>query len=96
MRQIKVMVDYQCHPLWEISPGLYGEIDPNALPISMGLKQKLADWAAEFDETLDMTNPANSGFKSVEVESAFKARGIKLAEQLQNELGRDFIVSVKV
>lgn len=96
MRQIKVMADYQCHPVWEISPGAYDEIDPDALSIAGGLKQKLTDWAASFGETLDIENPANSGFKSIEVEAAFKARGIQLAEQLQKELGPDFMVSVKV
>ncbi len=96
MRQIKVMVDYQCHPLWDLSPGSYGDIDPNTLPISTELKRRLTDWAAEFDETLDMADPANSGFKSVEVESAFKARGIQLAEQLQKDLGPNFLVSVGV
>ncbi|OAI75554.1 hypothetical protein RSP799_23330 [Ralstonia solanacearum] len=96
MRKIKVMADYQCHPLWDISPGAYGDIDPNTLPISEGLKQKLTDWAASFDETLDIEDPAKSGFKSIEVEAAFKARGIQLAEQLQKELGPGFMVSVKV
>lgn len=96
MRNIKVMADYQCHPLWELSPGECGDIDPNTLPISEELKQKLTDWAALFDETLDISDPANSGFKSGEVESDFKAQGIKLAEQLQKELGPGFLVSVKV
>ncbi|WP_254706904.1 hypothetical protein [Ralstonia pseudosolanacearum] len=61
-----------------------------------GLKQKLTDWAASFDETLHIENPANSGFKSIEVEAAFKERGIQLAEQLQKELGPGFMVSVTV
>ena len=96
MRKIKVMADYQCHPLWDMSPGAYGDIDPNALPISDQLKQRLADWARAFDETLNMADPASSGFKSIEAEAAFKERGIQLAEQLQNELGPEFLISVKV
>jgi hypothetical protein len=96
MRTIKVMADYQCHPLWDMSPGLYGDVDPNMLPISAKLKQQFADWARVFDKTLNMSDPANSGFKSAKAEAAFKAQGIQLAEQLQNELGDDFIVSVKV
>ncbi len=96
MRKIKVMTDYECHPLWDLSSGSYGDIDPNTLPISTELKQKLTDWAAAFDEALDMVDTANSGFKSAEVESVFKAQGIRFAEQLQKELGTDFLVSVKV
>ncbi|OAI76939.1 hypothetical protein RSP799_19475 [Ralstonia solanacearum] len=96
MRKIKVMADYQCHPLWDPPTGAYGDIDPSTLPITEGLKHKLINWAASFDETLDVADPANSGFKSIEVEAAFKARGIQLAEQLQKELGSGFLVSVKV
>lgn len=95
MRKIKVMADYQCHPLWDMSPGMYGDVDPNTLPISMELKQQFADWARVFDETLDMSDPASSGFKSTEAEAAFKAKGVQLAELLQKELGVDFLVSVK-
>lgn len=96
MRKIKLMADYQCHPLWDMSPGVYGDIDPNALPISNELRRRLADWARAFDETLDMLDPASSGFKCVEAEAAFKRQGIQLAEQLQNELGPEFLVSANV
>ncbi|MCL9845574.1 hypothetical protein [Ralstonia solanacearum] len=90
------MADYQCHPLWDLSPRSYEDIDPDTLPISEGLKKKISDWAAVFDETLDIADPANSGLKSGEVEADFKAQGIKIAEQLQKELGPGFMVSVKV
>ncbi|MGF6604820.1 hypothetical protein P3T23_009576 [Paraburkholderia sp. GAS448] len=96
MRKIKVMADYQCHPLWDMSPGMYGDIDPNTLPISVELKQQFVDWARVFDETLDMSDPASSGFKSSEAAAAFRAKGVQLAEQLQKELGADFLISVKV
>lgn len=96
MRKIKVMADYQCHPLWDMSPGMYGDVDPNTLPISMELKRQFADWAQMFDETLDMSDPASSGFKSAESKTDFKAKGSELAEQLQKELGVDFLVSLKV
>ncbi|QYD68217.1 hypothetical protein KZJ38_18380 [Paraburkholderia edwinii] len=96
MKKIKLMADYQCHPLWDMSPGSYGDIDPGTLPISAELRQMLTDWAREFDETLDMADPAKSGFKSEAAEAAFKARGTQLADQLQDELGPDFFISVKV
>ncbi|NUA31394.1 hypothetical protein FCJ59_32490 [Cupriavidus basilensis] len=90
------MADYQCHPIWDMSPGMYGDIDPNTLPISADLRQKLADWARVFDETLDTEDPVNSGFKSDEMKAEFKEQGIKLAKQLKQELGSEFVVSVKV
>jgi hypothetical protein len=91
MREIKVMADYQCHLLWDMSPGMYGEVAPNTLPISVELKRQFADWARVFDETLDMSDPASSGLKSVEAETAFKAKVVELAEQLQKEIGVDFL-----
>jgi hypothetical protein len=96
VKKIKVMADYQCHPLWDLSPGMYGDVDPNSLPTSTELRQQLADWARAFDETLDMADPANSGFANAEEEAAFKAEGIRLAERLQHELGSEFIVSIMV
>lgn len=96
MRKIKVMADYQCHPLWDVSPEMYGDVDPNTLPISTELKQQLADWAREFDETLNMSDPASSGFKSSEAEAAFKMKGVQISEKLQEELGAGFLISVKV
>jgi hypothetical protein len=95
MKKIKVMADYQCHPLWDMSPGMYGDVDPNALPISSELKEQLADWARMFDETLNMADPVSSGFASTEADAAFQAQGIRLAERLRNELGPEFLVSAK-
>lgn len=75
---------------------MYGDIDPNTLPISTELRQKLADWARVFDETLDIEDPVNSGFKNDEIKAGFKVQGIKLAKQLQQELGSEFVVSFAV
>jgi len=90
------MADYQCHPLWDMSPGKYGDIDPNTLPISSELKRRLIDWARIFDDTLDVSDPVNSGFKSAEAKSTFEAQGVQLAKQLQSELGSEFQVSIKI
>lgn len=96
MRNIKLMADYQCHPLWNMSPGEYGDIDPCELPISKGLQLRLSKWAATFDETLNADYPPNSGFKTEELEREFKREGKRLAESLRNELGPDFSISLKV
>jgi hypothetical protein len=45
MKNIKLMADYQCHPLWNMSPGEYGDINPDDLPISQELKDQLNAWA---------------------------------------------------
>ena len=96
MRKIKVMADYQCYPLWDMAPGMYGDVDPNSLPISAELKRQFIDWAQAFDATLNMDDPASSGFKSEEAAAAFKACGLQLARRLQLELGTDAEVSVQM
>lgn len=96
MRAIKVMADYQCFPLWEASPGEVGNIDPESLPISQGLKARLHAWARAFDATLNMDYPPDSGFESDEAEAEFKREGYHLAEQLKRELGPEFTITVHV
>lgn len=96
MKILKLMADYQCHPLWDMSPDEYGDIDPCGLPISKELQLRLSKWASTYDETLDIDYPPNSGFKSEELEREFKQEGERLAESLRNELGPDFSIFLKI
>ncbi|MFJ4346684.1 hypothetical protein [Pseudomonas sp. NPDC089401] len=96
MKNIKLMADYQCYPLWHMSPDEYGDIDPCELPISEALQVRLLRWAALYNETLDVDYPPNSKFKSEELEREFKQEGERLAESLRNELGPDFSIFLKV
>ncbi len=96
MKSIKLMADYQCHPLWNMSPGEYGDIAPCELPISKELQLRLSKWAAMYDETLDADYPPNSGFRSEELELEFKREGERLAESLRGELGPDFSIIFKI
>lgn len=96
MKNIKLMADYQCHPLWNMSPDEYGDIDPCNLPISEELKLRLSKWAFTYDETMDADYPPNSGFKSEELEREFKQEGEQLAEILRDELGPDFSIVFKI
>jgi hypothetical protein len=96
MKSIKLMADYQCHPLWDMSPGQYGDINPDDLPVSQGLKDRLSAWARAFDATLNMDYPPDSGFESEDAEAEFKREGYRLAEQLKDELGPGVTVTVHV
>ena len=96
MRIIKLMADYNCHPLWEASPGVIGNIDPNELPLSEGLRQSLAEWARIYDATLNINDPASSGFPDANAEAVFKKMAHELGERLKNELGDTFPIVVKV
>jgi len=96
MRVIKLMADYQCFPLWKASPGAVGNINPQNLPISSSLKQRLMTWAAKFDATLNMNDPAKSGFESEQASSEFRQEGEILAQCLQEELGVAYVVTKKL
>lgn len=96
MRTIRLMADYQCFPLWEASPGKVGNINPGSLPISHDLQTGLAMWAKTYDLTLNMDDPASSGFESDDAEASFKKIGNELAVRLRDELGPGFTVKVKL
>jgi hypothetical protein len=90
------MADYKCFPLWEASPGVVGNINPQDLPISWPLKQELMAWAAKFDATLDIDNPVSSGFKNEELANQFQQEGEILAQRLQEELRATCVVTKKL
>ena len=96
MKTIKLMADYHCNPLWDATAGAIGNIDPDQLPLSKSLRQALRQWAEEYDETLNISDPASSGFSSIDAEIQFKKKGSELGEQLKKELGDSFRVIVQV
>ncbi len=96
MKTIKLKADYQCHPLWDMTPQQYGDIDPDSLPISQNLKQQLAQWSRSYDRTLNMADPARSGFENAESEAEFIKAGHELAQKLRNELGPDITITVEI
>lgn len=64
MKTIKLMADYNCHPLWGTAPEDLGDISPEELPISSELKHSLRQWAERYDAILNMDDPMLSGFKN--------------------------------
>lgn len=96
MRTLKLMADYNCFPLWEASLGAIGNINPKDLPISKLLQNKLISWAAEFDDTLDIDNPIQSGFKDDLTLEKFNKIGAELVLQLRRELGVEYSIFLKL
>lgn len=94
MKFVKLMPDYQCFPLWDMTPGAYGDLDPKNLPISETLQAQLMNWARAYDETLNLDDPMKSGFKTVVAKDAFEAEGMRLADRLRKELGAEFEVQM--
>lgn len=93
MKKIKLMADYNCYPLWFNSPDEVGNIDPETLPISDSLKEELNDWSSQYDATLNLDDPLNSGFLTLAAESNFKQKGKKIQGKLQTELADDYEVT---
>ncbi|MFK3974357.1 hypothetical protein ACI2KS_26905 [Pseudomonas sp. NPDC087358] len=93
MKTIKLMADYQCHPLWHDSMDEFGDIDPQDLPLSSELRARLAQWARDYDQTLNLDAPQDSGFKSEALEAEFTAEGHRLASCLREELGAGYVIT---
>lgn len=96
MKTIKLMPDYHCYPLWDMTPYKYCDLDPQKLPISRPLQIQLMDWAKVYDETLNIEYPVDSGFSSVDTKNAFEAEGARLANRLRDELGPELTVEVSI
>lgn len=93
MKELKLMADYHCHPIWETSSESFGDISPEDLPISVELKNRLREWAKRYDDILNINDPASSGFKNEKEEKSFIDTGYKLAECLQRELGSAYKIT---
>ncbi|GAA1042353.1 hypothetical protein GCM10009566_43750 [Streptomyces murinus] len=85
---IKVMADYECHPLWLTGVDA-GDIEPgdSRLNLSPQLAQRFTTWAEQFDQTLNHDDPISSGFLTRQAEEEFVATGESLASDLARELG---------
>lgn len=84
VRRIKVMADYQCHPLWSMDDGTAGNIVPDALGLSAQLTHDLNAWAAEFDASINPDDPTQDRWSPAQ-RMAHEARGHALAQRLAAE-----------
>ncbi len=67
---------------------------PESLPLSSDLQERLWQWAATYDATLNRANPASSGFPTGAERQHFIRQGRILQDCLQQELGHNFKVEV--
>ncbi|MCY4137170.1 MAG: hypothetical protein OXF56_02755 [Rhodobacteraceae bacterium] len=81
---IKLMADYDCWPLWNLTE--VDNVDPETLPLSIATKQALSDWQQALDRTLNRDDPLQSGFETPEEEVAFNTEGWRLWDRLRKEL----------
>ena len=93
MREIKLMTDYDCYPLWEESSDGVDNIAPSSLPISESLAERIDAWGDEYDKTMNNEDPAASGFLSEQAMVIFEGKGKALFGELKQELGGEFTVT---
>jgi hypothetical protein len=91
------MADYGCWPLWSLGPdpSKIGPINPEVLPLSRGLTDRLLKWAEIFDRQLNLQDPCDV-FKAPEWTPEdvrwFEEEGWELWIQLRAELGAAYQV----
>ncbi|HEX2839988.1 hypothetical protein [Hyphomicrobium sp.] len=83
--RIKVMADYQCHPLWALDEDVYGDFAPEELNLSVELTNDLNAWAGSFTASLNPDDPAESLW-SEDQHRAHEALARPLAIRLAREL----------
>jgi len=93
-KKIKLMPDYECWCLWNLDPTNKDSynINPDKLPISSALKEKLSKWDQEYQLTFNEEYPPNSGFKTSQDQVRHNRVGNELAQRLQGELGEEYLV----
>lgn len=94
MRVLRFAPEFECHPVWEIRADELINMAPETLPISQSLAADINAWAKLFQENYRDDDPAQSGFVDPFRERQHVADGLKLAERLLDELGREWVLHV--
>jgi hypothetical protein len=81
VRRLRLMADYECHPLWAAG----GNLDPWTLGLPADLAEALSTWAADYTATLNQSDPRVSGFTDEPSARAWLAQGETLASRLRQE-----------
>ena len=93
MRNIKLMADYGCFPLWEATEKSLVNLNPEDLDLPKELSESLDQWASDYEATLNRGNPVISEFSSKEDGHKFEIQGRQLHQKLKKQLGLDFHVT---
>ena len=85
MVKIEMQPDYSCEPLWNLDTANFAY--PEDLPLLTKTVERLKKWQNVYDHLLDLEEPFNIGFKTIENSQIFEQEGLSIAEQIQSELG---------
>jgi len=70
-QKIRLTSDYDCEPLWSNGDAL----DSEELHLKATTISRLYKWQADYDATVDLEEPYNTGFKTPEARKEFEREG---------------------
>jgi hypothetical protein len=85
-KKIKLHADYYSFPVWWVESDTVVCFDPSQLPITSELLKRLMNWQDQYDSTLNMNDPIESGFENDIEEELFESEGLSLWAELREEL----------
>lgn len=91
-KQIKLMSDYHCYPLWWAGSAPVGNINPETLPLSPELISRLENWAKTFDSWMNFNEPNSAEAPAEREVQLFEEEGIRLWKELRRQLLPDYEV----
>lgn len=93
MIPLRLMAEYECHPVWLGPPEDVENVPADVLGISQGLAASIDDWAETYEATYRPDDPISSGFADEDSKRDFAEKGASLAARLQEELGQGYRVT---
>lgn len=94
--KIKLMPEYECYPTWVENDGMFDNIDPKELPISLDLANRITKWSDDYEKTYDKEDPRESRFLSNLDKNSFIEEGERLREELITELKQNYEVLLQI
>lgn len=88
---VKIMPEYECSPLWDVTTGPAKNLPVEDLALSRELADVITDWNRRFQETYCPDDPVASGFSNDADIRAFEEEGQVIRAQLELELGNDSV-----
>ena len=92
--RLMITYEYTVSPVRAVDDINYFE--PDELPLSLETIAQLSAWDVAFQATYQQDDPLASGFPDEKAEERWKKEGVKIWQQIQNELGSEYEVFYKL
>lgn len=92
MINLRLTSEYMAGPIFCSDPDAMGHVDVVDMPLSKRLKIKINAWNNKYQATFNSDYPPDSGFKTREERIQHELEGAFLAYEMQEELGKGYVV----